>query len=168
MTLEGFVGRANKGSSDAVRCAAEKAVLEFLKNRLLDQQPFSRSELKAQTNWSEAAFKTYWSKQFKRFMVELPDGRYRVAESFLPYITWPKFREHVTQMRNAGVTAYRRHEYSLMRVFEFYMPLTHEHALKATLDALFYTDIIKPKLRAIGVGELGTQIPRNAGEADDE
>jgi hypothetical protein len=34
------------------------------------------------------------------------------------------------------------------------MPLTHESALRLTLDSLFYKDAIMPRLRRIGVDEL--------------
>jgi hypothetical protein len=44
-------------------------------------------------------------------------------------------------MRNAGATAYKRQSFDLVRIFEFYMPLTHEYSLTITLGALFYEDI---------------------------
>ncbi|MGH9196976.1 MAG: hypothetical protein ACRD1T_14700, partial [Acidimicrobiia bacterium] len=39
-------------------------------------------------------------------------------------------------------------------VYEFYMPLTHESALRLTLDSLFYKDAILPRLRRIGIEGL--------------
>jgi len=39
-------------------------------------------------------------------------------------------------------------------VYEFYMPLTHESALRMTLDSLFYKDAILPRLRRIGIEPL--------------
>ena len=39
-------------------------------------------------------------------------------------------------------------------VLEFYMPLTQESALRRTLDSLFYTDVIVPRLRRIGAERL--------------
>ena len=147
---------------------SQRRVFEFLRDRLRDQQAFSKEELRAVTNWSANAFRTYWSKQFQHFMVEARNGRYRVAESFRPYITWVQFRSHVTQMRRPpGVAAYERHEYELVRIFEFYLPLTHEHALKNTLDGLFFKDIIVPKLRAIGVEDLSARIGKGEKESEE-
>lgn len=147
--------------------ASQRAVFDFLKQRLLDQHSFTKEQLRGLTNWTVNAFRTYWSKQFQHFMVPAPGDQFRVAESFRPYITWEKFRQHVTQMRRHGMAAYERIEHELVRIFEFYMPLTHEHALKDTLDALFYSDIIKPKLRAIDADALNGQIPRRVGEPED-
>lgn len=42
-----------------------------------------------------------------------------------------------------------------MVVYELYMPLTHESALRMTLDSLFYKDAILPRLRRIGIEVLG-------------
>src|SRR5581483_11193546 len=39
-------------------------------------------------------------------------------------------------------------------VYEFYMPLAHEGALRTTLDSLFYRDAIEPRLRRIGIPKL--------------
>lgn len=44
--------------------------------------------------------------------------------------------------------------YDRIIVFEFYLPLTQESALRRTLDSLFYKDAILPRLQQVGAVRL--------------
>jgi hypothetical protein len=55
--------------------------------------------------------------------------------------------------------------YDSVVVYEFFMPLTNETVLRATLDALFFKDHIIAKLRAIGSQEISRHIAIEGGEA---
>lgn len=89
-----------------------------------------------------------------------------MSESYRPYTTWKRFQRHVTQVRPVAAD-YKKSEYERVIVYEFFMPLTNEAALRSTLDALFYKDNVVPKLKAIGLGKLAEHIPRNEEETDD-
>ena len=52
-------------------------------------------------------------------------------------------------------------------LFEFFMPLTKESALRTTLDALFFKENIEAKLKAIGIDELSQNLARNDRDAED-
>ncbi|MFN2447042.1 MAG: hypothetical protein ABR606_15860 [Vicinamibacterales bacterium] len=52
-------------------------------------------------------------------------------------------------------------------VYEFYMPLRHETALKNTLDSLFYGDVIEARLRAVGFAELRKGMSAETSESDE-
>lgn len=63
---------------------------------------------------------------------------------------------------------YKKLSFDSVVVYEFFMPLTNETALRTTLDALFFKDNVIPKLRAVGRDELSQHIPANDGEEDDD
>lgn len=145
----------------------QRKARKFFNEHLQSQEPFTQEELKQYTGWTKGrTFVTYWSKQFKPFVIAIGGGRYRVSEGYRPYMTWRKFQRHVTQKRKVAAD-YTKTEFARVIVYEFFMPLTNETALRTTLDALFFKDNVVPKLRAVGFTVLDEQIPRNSGEADD-
>jgi hypothetical protein len=145
----------------------QRQALRFLRRHLQSQEPFTKQQFAEATGWTGSTFNTYWSKQYAPFVVEVADtGQFRVSESFRPFISWRKFRQHATQNRPVAAD-YRSLQYDAVVIYEFFMPLTNETALRTTLDALFYKDTIIPKLRAIGSEELAGQLPKKDGEADD-
>ena len=95
-------------------------------------------------------------------MVDVGGGQFRVSEGFRPYMTWKRFQRHVTQMRPIAAD-YTKTEYERVIVYEFFMPLTNETALRTTLDALFFKDNVVPKLKAARAGQLADRIPRDDG-----
>ena len=126
----------------------------FFRRFFKSQHSFTRSEIRQQTGWTESSIRTYWGKQFKPFVVTTDSGvrsrswrtqKYRVSEAFRPYLTWQRFRQHVTQVRRVS-SDYRHHEYKQVLIYEFYMPLANEAALRTTLDALFFRDTIETRL----------------------
>ncbi|MCY3820907.1 MAG: hypothetical protein OXH52_16360 [Gammaproteobacteria bacterium] len=109
---------------------------------------------------------TYWSKQLKPFVVAVGGDRYRVSEGFRPFMTWKKFQRHVSQNRLVAAD-YRKREFRYPVVFEFFMPLTNETALRTTLDTLFFRENIEAKLRAIEIAEMAGHFSRPADEGDE-
>jgi len=144
----------------------QRKARRFLNERLQSQETFTKQEFQHFTGWNNpGTFRTYWSKQIKPFVVKVQGGQFRVSESYRPYTTWKRFQRHVTQVRPVAAD-YQKTEYERVIVYEFFMPLTNEAALKSTLDALFFKDNVVPKLKAIGLEQLATKIPRNDGEED--
>jgi hypothetical protein len=131
----------------------QRRALRFFRERLQSQDPFTKAQFTEATGWSGSTLATYWSKQFKPFVVDIGGSQFRVSEGFRPFMTWKKFQRHVTQNRPVAGD-YTRLEFNNVVVYEFFMPLTNETALRTTLDALFFKDNVVPKLRAIGVAEL--------------
>lgn len=145
----------------------QRKALRFLREHLQSQESFTKTELADATGWHKpGTFNTYWSKQLKPFVVAIGGGKYRVSEGFRPFMTWKKFQRHVSQNRLVAAD-YTKHTLEYPVIFEFFMPLTNETALRTTLDALFYRENIEAKLRAIGVSELAQHLQRRAGEADE-
>lgn len=137
-----------------------------LNEHLQSQEPFSKLQFQHFTGWNNPnTFRTYWSKQIKPFVVKVGNGQFRVSEGYRPYTTWKRFQRHATQVRPVAAD-YEKIEYERVIVYEFFMPLTNEAALRSTLDALFYKDNVVPKLKAIGLGHLATRIPRQQDEGD--
>jgi hypothetical protein len=141
----------------------QRRALIFLREHLQTQMPFTRAQFSEVTGWTGATLTTYWSKQFKRFFVPVPPNQFRVSEAFRPFLTWKKFQHHVTQHRRIAAD-YHRLEHEIVVIYEFFMPLTNETALRTTLDALFYRDNVIPKLRAIPELEIVAHMPLNQGE----
>lgn len=144
----------------------QQKAFAFLVSRLRSHATFTKEDFKKATGWEGKTFETYWSKQFKPFVEALGDGKFNVRDTFRPYMTWPKFQQHVTQVRQV-FTNYSPIIYDNVLIFEFYMPLTNEGHLRTTLDSLFFSDAILARLKTIGTQQLSTVFPRNNGESED-
>jgi hypothetical protein len=144
----------------------QRKVHEFLVERFNSQEPFSKDDMFAVTDWKSATQDTYWSKQFSAFVIRAGSGRWRVSEKFRHFIEWERFQKHVTQVRG-GAEAYRRYRHDNVLIFEFFMPLTHEGPLRESLDALFYRDTVRRRLRSLGLSELHKHFPQSGDESEE-
>ena len=152
----------------------QRQAFKFLQGRFRSQEPFTRDDLQQETNWSDSSLATYWSKQFRPFVaMVLPrmpkprarEQRYRVTDAFRACASWEKFRQHVTQVRRVSAD-YTRTTFEHVLIFEFYMPLTNEGALRTTLDALFYKDTLATRLKALTPEDLRSHFKAESGETD--
>lgn len=139
----------------------------FLSERLQSLEPFTKEELRQATGWSTSTLNTHWSKQFKSLLEPVDGTRFRVKERFRPYLDWKKFRNLVTQVKTVSAD-YEPTVFENIIVYEFYMPLAHENALRVTLDSLFFKDAIVPRLRRIGFRDLQQFFARLSEEQDDD
>ena len=131
----------------------QRAAHKFFAERLRTLEPFTKEDLLEVTGWSTSALNTYWSKQFRGFIEEIGDDTYRVRERFRQFLDWRKFRALVTQVKTLPPN-YNPTTLDQVVVYEFYIPLTHESALRVTLDSLFFKDAILPRLKRIGLNRL--------------
>jgi hypothetical protein len=116
-------------------------------------------------SWTKKTLETYWSKQFRAFLVHAGPNTFRVGEAFHSYATWEQFRALVTQSR-VGAPDYSLLLHDNLLVYEFFMPLTNEAQLRMSLDKLFYRDTIQKRLKTLDQAKLQTQFPRLAKEPD--
>lgn len=123
----------------------QRAVFDFLREKLEKQDTFTISELKGSTTWTEKTWKTYLPKQLAVFLKQVAGNKFRVSEAFRPYSQWSRFRKHVSQVRAAQPT-YAYEPAPNVLIFDFYLPLANEEHLRSTLDSLFYKDTILRKL----------------------
>jgi hypothetical protein len=155
-------------SRDAKKLEGQRRAFDFLSSHLQSQEPFTKEEFKRATGWIVGTtFDTYWQKQFKSFVEPIGSDRYHVIETFRPYMTWQKFRQHVTQVRRV-VADYSPKIFENVLIYEFYMPLTNEAHLRTTLDSLFFRDTILARLKTIGIESLRTHISLGQGENNDQ
>lgn len=70
----------------------QRKALTFFPERLKSQESFTKSDFEKATGWSGSTLSTYWSKQFKPFVIPIGNNRYRVSEGFRPYANWRKFQ----------------------------------------------------------------------------
>lgn len=144
----------------------QRKARRFLNEHLQSQASFTRQQLQQFAGWTKKkTFDTYWSKQIKPFVVDSGGGQYRVSEAYRPYMTWKRFQRHVTQVRPIAAD-YTKTDYERVIVYEFFMPLTNETALRTTLDALFFKDNVIPKLKAIGLDTVAQRVSREPEESD--
>lgn len=145
----------------------QRKTFDFFVAHLSTMEPFTKKEMQAATTWPDSSFRTYWSKQFKPFVIERPDGRFRVSEAFRQYSTWEKFQRHVTQVRRLASSDYQHVQFDFVRIYEFFMPLSNEEHLRTALDALFYRDRVRTRLKTLSGAALQERFPATAGETDD-
>jgi len=145
----------------------QRCAFKFLSEHLQSQETFTRSEFQEATGWTDKSFQTYLSKQFRGFLDPVGEDAYRVSEAFRPFVTWRKFRQHVTQVRRV-VTNYAPNLFHSVLIYELFMPLTHENALRTTLDSLFYKDRVLARLRTLGVEKIKEHFPGDLGESESQ
>lgn len=132
----------------------QKLIFEFLHEKFLTQEPFTRDEVRsAVSGLAPSTLNTYWSKWIQNFLVNLSGKRFRVAEAFRPYSTWEKFSWICTQNRRT-YRDYTEYTYDNVMIYDFLMPLSNEEHLRSTLDALFYKDAVLARLKSIGYENL--------------
>ena len=145
----------------------QRAAFGFLREHLQSQEPFTLDEFIAATGWEKpGTFNTYLRKQYKGLIEKVSDTHYRVTDAFWKFVTWRKFKGHVTQVRRV-VTNYDPKS-SKVLIYDFLMPLTNEEHLRMTLDSLFYKDRVLARLRTIGVNELAQRFPKPPGLPDNQ
>lgn len=143
---------------------------EFLLEKLSSQDAFTKTQCAEAFGWNPAkkTFGTYWSKQIKPLLVEVSakTKTYRVSEVFRRFADWERFHTHVTQKRPVGA-AYKGKTYPNVMMFEFFMPLTNEGYLRTSLDALFYKDTVKRRLRGY-LEEIRKYYPEYSGTENEQ
>lgn len=145
----------------------QKAAFKFLREHLHSQEAFTRDEFIEVTGWEKpGTLDTYLRKHYKGLIEKVDTTHFRVTDSFWKFITWRKFKAHVTQVRRA-VTNYEP-KVSKVLIYDFLMPLTNEEHLRMTLDSLFYKDRVKARLKTVGVTTLADNFHRDAGLSDDQ
>ncbi len=144
----------------------QRAAFAFLRAHLQSQEPFTIDEFIAATGWKKpGTLNTYLRKQYKGLIEKVSNTHYRVTDAFWKFVTWRKFKSHVTQVCRV-VTDYQPAS-SKVLIYDFLMPLTNEEHLRMTLDSLFYKDRVLARLRTIGAPKLSKVIPKD-GKASDE
>lgn len=143
----------------------QRKVFDFLVDHLETKDSFAKDEIEAVTTWTGQTPGTYWSKHLRPFVIGVGQARYRVSEAFRRYSTWEKFQQHVTQVRHLASTDYEELRYELVRIYEFFMPLTNEAYLRVSLDALFYRDTVEARLKTIDPPELVKVFPKESSES---
>jgi hypothetical protein len=144
--------------------ATQRAAFNFLRKHLQTQELFTIDEFKDATGWEKpGTLNTYLAKQYKGLLEKVGD-KYRVSEAFRKFVTWRKFKQHVTQNRRV-VTNYEPSSSEVM-MYDFLMPLTNEAYLRTTLDALFFKDTILARLKTIGMAELKKNLKKFADLSD--
>ena len=145
----------------------QKAAFKFLREHLHSQEAFTRDQFIEVTGWEKpGTLDTYLRKHYKGLIEKVDVTHFRVTDSFWKFITWRKFKAHVTQVRRA-VTNYEP-KVSKVLIYDFLMPLTNEEHLRMTLDSLFYKDRVKARLKTVGVTALADNFHRDAGLSDDQ
>jgi len=152
--------------SETQKLETQHRAHSFLVDHFLNAKSFTKEELADSVGWSKATIDTYWSKQFKALVERQPDGTFQLREGFRQFLDWKHFRRLVTQVRSVAAD-YEPKILKTIIVYEFYMPLTHESALRMTLDSLFYKDIVESKIKRIGLGKLKEGFKSKPGESDE-
>lgn len=137
---------------------------DFFQKVARSGESFTLEELAETTGWSMQSVNTYRSKQWKEFLEKSLDGKWYVRPEFLR-LTRAEFLNHITQNRPL-FTRYERTVHPSVLIFEFLIPLTRETELRSALDALFFKDTLRQRIREVGVTGLTKLVPREDGEED--
>lgn len=144
----------------------QKKAFDFLRDNFQKGTAFTKDQFQTKTGWSGSTFPTYFSKQFKRLLSEVPPNEYRVTEVFRKYNSEDLFETHIVTQNRKVASDYNTLTHNNLIIFEFFMPLTNEGFLRSTLDSLFYTDTILNRLRVTDNNNLNKYFPRKNSEVD--
>ncbi len=141
----------------------------FLLEKFNSQELFSLEQFANAAGWDvgSSTFKTYFSKQFEGLLIK-SGNLYGVSQLFLKYNEWRKFRDSVVTQKRILRRDYTASSYENVIMFEFFMPLTNEASLRMALDALFFKDSIKFRLKAVLQSNLVAVFPRKEAEKEDD
>jgi hypothetical protein len=145
----------------------QRAVYDFFKGKYASQEPFTQKDVAPLISWKKKTLSTYWSKQFKAFLVPAAHDTWRVGEGWRNYATFDKFKTFVTQVRVSAPSDYSLLLHDSLLIYEFFMPLTNETQLRTSLDALFYRDTVINRLKSMDAMQLQAQFPRDNNETDE-
>ena len=145
----------------------QRAVFDFFVQKYASQEPFNQEDVQPLTSWKKKTLGTYWSKQFRPFLVPAGPNAWRVGEGWRNYSTWDKFKAHVTQVRGLASADYSLMLHDSLLIYEFFMPLTNETQLRTSLDALFYRDTVINRLKGMDGVQLQAQFPHAEAETQD-
>jgi hypothetical protein len=149
------------------RTRTQRHAFLFFREHLQSQQPFTKAQFIAATGWDKpGTINTYLGKQYKGLIEKVDQTYYRVTDAFWKFVTWRKFRSHVTQVRRV-VSTYDPTSSNVL-IYDFLMPLTNEEHLRMTLDSLFYKDRVLARLRTIGVTAMSVTFPCEEGATEDQ
>ena len=143
------------------RTRPQRRAFLFFREHLQTQEPFTIDQFVQATGWNKpGTFQTYIGKQYKGLIeaVNEDEGEFRVTDAFWKFVTWRKFRGHVTQVRRVVSTYEPKSSNGL--IYDFLMPLTNEEHLRMTLDSLFYKDRVHAQLRTISIPALSAMFPK--------
>lgn len=145
----------------------EKA-FQFLLGKFNSQELFTLKQFADAAGWDVkgSTFKTYFSKQFEGLLIKSGD-LYGVSQLFLKYNQWRKFRDSVVTQKRILRRDYTPFSYENVIMFEFFMPLTNEGSLRMALDALFFKDSIRFRLKAVPQNNLVASFPKKEAEKEE-
>lgn len=130
-------------------------------------------ELLRITGWSEDNLRTNISKRIREFLIDkyrrgvpLSQREYYVNRNILN-VDLEDFHDLFRQ-KNWIFSQYNHIVHEMVRIYDFYLPLTNENLLRQNLDELFYKDTLNKRLKAINLEELTPIYARNDDETDTE
>jgi hypothetical protein len=145
------------------RIAVQRRVHELFRKKFASGEPVTKEEVQTITGWKQKTLDTYWSKQYRSILAQLPDGSYRVTESFRNFSDFKTFRGLVTQVKQEegppAAPDYTLLQHDHVLTYEFFMPLTNETTLKQSLDRLFYRDALVRRLKQVDQKALQRWFP---------
>lgn len=139
---------------------------DYFLDKYQTDEEFTRDELFRATGWSKSSFNIYYTKIFRHFIKDV-DDKCIITEAFRKFSTWKDFRKNFSQSRDTK-QKYKSESYSNVIIFEFFMPLTHEGALKSALDSLFYKDTITRRLKLVPIEEIEKKFMRLPNEENND
>ena len=138
----------------SLRTTDQEKAFEFLRKRFETQEPFSKEEFLRATSFSSGSFESYFSKQFSGLLKPVGPNQFRVSGIFRQFRTWKRFYDNVVSQKRRLGRQYAPRFYDSVVIFEFYMPLRNELWLRETLDAIFYRDSVRLRLKGIPEAEV--------------
>ncbi|NVM53050.1 MAG: hypothetical protein HWN66_05060 [Candidatus Helarchaeota archaeon] len=154
----------NQGDESEIKI---QNAFDFLVEKYKTRELFTKEEFREFTGWEETTFKAYFSKIFKDVLIPKKSNRFQVRETFRKISSWSKFRKHFSQKRSLR-EEFNRLCYKTVIIYEFFMPLTNEGDLRASLDSLFYKDTIINRLKEVDFKKLKKIFPKKQTETNTE
>jgi hypothetical protein len=149
----------------------DRAVYNLFQEAYKTSRLLSKEEIEGAANWTGKTFDTYYSKKLGGILApeDTEAGlRYRVTDTLLRFPNFQKYKELVTQNRPSAAD-YVLSQNTGVVVYDFFMPLSNEGALRKALDGLFFTEVLAPKITSmIQKGLAQRHFPTEVGESPED
>jgi hypothetical protein len=143
-----------------------KKAFDFLVKHYNSPESFSKAEFVEFIG--DPNINTYFSKKYRHLLQDDPNkkNKFFVSPVFKKYSSFDKFRKHASQSTRVQGN-YSEEFYKNILIFEFFLPLNNESALRSALDDLFYKDTIELIFKKINEKHIKQAFPQKENEKED-
>ena len=138
---------------------------DYLQDKAQSGLSFTANDLSVAIGWTLGTTNIYLSKKFSEVVKR--SGSTLTAERRILEVSYDAFNKLFWQ-KNTLFAEYKHWVHPDVTTYEFFLPLSCEDILRASLDRLFFKDTVIKRLQQIGIDNLHANFQQSAHESETE